>query len=313
MTGNGIFLSILIPTWKRVDSVVEAVLSVDIRHLDDVEIIIVDNASEMEIYNALEEKLGKIQAVKLYRNDSNIGMVGNWNRTMALASGEWLGLLCSDDQYIKGRLEYCYELMKRTTVPALIIQDPSISEDVQYFEAGEKTIKTMRYPQPSGNFWHKELVGTLGPFDEQFEYSPDAEYWPRMITKFPLIKLKNKNARYHQHEENYMWSTWREEDFLEQMMSIEMRVLGYLYPKLSEEERMRLFDHSQSATLETMLLTSVGRFGKGDIVRKYFPIYWERIKGNRAKLFFVWKLIKMSLRNPLWQFVRKCGYEDKFK
>jgi len=59
MNGNGIFLSIQNPTWKRVDSIVEAVLIVDIRHRNDVEIIIVDNASEMEIYNALEEKLGK--------------------------------------------------------------------------------------------------------------------------------------------------------------------------------------------------------------------------------------------------------------
>lgn len=226
---------------------------------------------------------------------------------MALASGEWLGLLCSDDQYIKGRLEYCYELMKKTTMPALIIQDPSIGEAVECFEAGAKTVGTFKYPQFSGNFWHKELVRALGPFDEQFEYSSDAEFWPRLITRFPLIKTREKNAKYYKHEENYMWTTWRKEDFLEQMMSIGKRVLSYQYPELSEEDRMRLSDHSQIATLETILLTSVGRFGSSDIVKRYFPIYWQRIKGKREKTRFLYQLLRMSIRNPLGQFARKCG------
>ena len=59
-------LSICIPTWNRVEMTLNSFK--EVYNDDRVEaIIIVDDASEMHIYNKLKEECDKLSKVKLYR------------------------------------------------------------------------------------------------------------------------------------------------------------------------------------------------------------------------------------------------------
>jgi glycosyltransferase involved in cell wall biosynthesis len=100
-------LSVVIPTYKRPDVFREAVQSVlEQTYLEDVDLIIVDN-EESEVPTETEAFVKTIKSipVRYYRNEKNIGAIGNWNRCFELADGEWVLMLHADDMLLPNCLE----------------------------------------------------------------------------------------------------------------------------------------------------------------------------------------------------------------
>ena len=65
--------------------------------LPEHEILIVENdASYIEKTLEVVRRYGHLPIV-LYKNESNLGMIGNWNRCIDLSKGEYLTLLNDDD------------------------------------------------------------------------------------------------------------------------------------------------------------------------------------------------------------------------
>jgi hypothetical protein len=61
----------------------------------------------------------------------------------------------------------------------------------------------------------------LGGFDERLTFSPDAEYWYRIATKYPVIGTPEKYSIYREHGNNLMYDTWRQQaEFLKQIKLI---------------------------------------------------------------------------------------------
>jgi glycosyltransferase involved in cell wall biosynthesis len=281
MTDNsGVFLSILIPTWNRYESVLDAVKSVT-PVTDKIEIIVSDDGSDESIARRLQDGLKSFPNVKLFRNAANLGMVGNWNACMSHATGEWIGLLCDDDCYCEGAMERAVSLMKSISRPSLIIQDPSLSVDMLYFEKGQETVRALGYPILSGNFWHRKIIETLGGFNEWFIYSADTEYWHRIACHFPVIKVKKHFAIYKQHENNYMWATWRKPDFLEQLEVLARAVVSYRYD--DDETIEKEVDLDVWGTLLAIIMNTFLKNGKKDIFLRYFPEALKRARGFKRK------------------------------
>lgn len=270
-------LSVLIPTWNRVGPVVSAVQSVGDQSAA-VEIIVVDNGSEDALFRELAAALATFPAVRLFRNEQNIGMVRNWNRCMTHARGVWQGLLCSDDRYHPGAVERALPILASLPEPALVVQDPTIGDAVQYLPAGESTVRGLRLPIASGNFWHRQVVERLGPFDERFEYSADAEYWYRIACSFPVVKVAEPFAVYEQHETNYMWQTWRKADYLEQTELLARTVAGHMFHghPAAEERIDREVEQRIWSTLMTIIENTFLHAGRGDICARYLAVAWQR-------------------------------------
>ena len=201
-----IFLSIAIPVWNRYEEVVRAVESVGLERYHDVELIIVDNQSEDIFWNRICFKYKNHKQIKLYRNEENIGMTRNWNKAMSFSKGDWISLLCSDDGFLDDGLVRAYNLLKSIKPPSLVIQNPNIKEN-QYLSSGLETSRKINLPIASGNFVHRECIDELGYFDERIKYSPDAEYWVRISTKFPVILYAGYFGYFLSHNENNMWET----------------------------------------------------------------------------------------------------------
>lgn len=230
--GDRPLLSVLVPTWRRVDSVVEAVRSVGITDPSRVEIVVVDNGSDEALFAALKAALAPFPNVRLHRNDANLGMVRNWNRCIAHARGRWMGLMCSDDAYVPGGVARALRLLASLPEPALVIGDPKAEAAEARLPAGPETARALRLPIASGNFWHREVSEKLGGFDERLEYSADGEYWYRCARYFPLVTVREPFATYELHQDNYMWATWAKDDFLEQSGLLARTVLSHQHPEL---------------------------------------------------------------------------------
>ena len=136
-------ISILIPNYNYVRYVATAVDSALAQTYPNVEVIVSDNCSTDGAWELLNERYGTDPRVRLYQNERNVGMAANFDRLLALARGEYLMCLSSDDFLFPPHLE---------VLASQLAADPSL--DVvyctAYFADDGGTVFSMR--QLAGQF-----------------------------------------------------------------------------------------------------------------------------------------------------------------
>lgn len=90
-------VSILIPVYNREEFVGSCIQSAMGQTIDDLEIIVVDNASTDNTWNICQQYANKDSRIRLFQNDTNLGPVRNWQRCIGEAKGNFGKILFSDD------------------------------------------------------------------------------------------------------------------------------------------------------------------------------------------------------------------------
>jgi glycosyltransferase involved in cell wall biosynthesis len=93
-------LTIAIPTFRRRALLLEAIRSAAAqRDAGSFEILVTDNDPASDNWAWLSEVAPELvdAPIRYLVNDENIGMLGNWNRCIVMARGEWLTILNDDD------------------------------------------------------------------------------------------------------------------------------------------------------------------------------------------------------------------------
>lgn len=90
-------VSILVPAYNRAELVVPCVESALAQSVDDIEVVIVDNASTDGTWEVCQRFAARDSRVRVFRNATNIGPVRNWARCISEARGTYGKLLFSDD------------------------------------------------------------------------------------------------------------------------------------------------------------------------------------------------------------------------
>src|SRR5215211_4839983 len=89
-------VSVCIPAYRAEPFIAATIESVLCQTSEDWELIVVDDASPDATYDIASRYAGD-RRIRVARNESNLGAVGNWNRVVAEARGRYVKLLCSDD------------------------------------------------------------------------------------------------------------------------------------------------------------------------------------------------------------------------
>lgn len=90
-------VSILIPVFNRDAFLADCIQSALSQTFTDFEVIVVDNASTDRSWEVAKAFAGLDPRVRVFRNDSNLGPVRNWQRCLDNATGEFVKFLFSDD------------------------------------------------------------------------------------------------------------------------------------------------------------------------------------------------------------------------
>ncbi len=90
-------VSILIPVYNRELIIAETIQSALNQTHNNIEIVIVDNASTDNTWDVIQNFVDKNPCIKAFRNKSNLGPVRNWLRCVEEATGEFGKILWSDD------------------------------------------------------------------------------------------------------------------------------------------------------------------------------------------------------------------------
>jgi glycosyltransferase involved in cell wall biosynthesis len=96
-------LSVVIPSWNRSRLVCDAVQSALIQRTGQVEVIVVDDASTDDTAEELARRFGSL--IRMLRLPDRRGAGAARNAGVAVASGEYLAFLDSDDIWLPGKLD----------------------------------------------------------------------------------------------------------------------------------------------------------------------------------------------------------------
>jgi glycosyltransferase involved in cell wall biosynthesis len=103
-----ILLSICIPTHNRqklLEECLASVLPQAEKRKNEVEVIVIDNASVDDTEDMVEKKTAEFSCLKYLRNPANLGYGGNQRRCLEVCTGKYMALLCDDDLYIDGEVD----------------------------------------------------------------------------------------------------------------------------------------------------------------------------------------------------------------
>jgi len=90
-------VSILIPVYNREAIIAETIQSALDQSYNNIEIVLMDNASTDDTWVVIEKFAAKDTRIKAFRNETNLGPVRNWLRCLEEATGDYGKILWSDD------------------------------------------------------------------------------------------------------------------------------------------------------------------------------------------------------------------------
>lgn len=192
--------TVAIPVFNQRAFIERAVRSVLAQGLADLEVLVVDNCSDDGTWEALQP-FGQ-QGVGLHRNASNVGLFGNFNRCIDLASAPYVRLLSGDDALAPGCMQAEIALMQRHPDLAMLStrgrfvspQGARLGEFATDFPAGifdgknaartwfDYYARTRRNPlnYPSGVLFRRSAIGALR-FEDRWQTAADIDFYFKVL------------------------------------------------------------------------------------------------------------------------------------
>jgi len=192
-------ISVIIPTYNRVQLLKRAVASVIDQSYRNIELIIVDDGSTDDTSSFVRSVNRDIHYIAIHHS----GVSAARNRGIEAAAGAWIAFLDSDDYWLKDKLERQLHYV-HTVRP----DDPSHEEylichtDEVWIRKGKRINQGKKHAKHAGWFFvpslqlclispssvmiHSCLFERVGLFDEDFEFVEDYDLWLRITAGYPV-------------------------------------------------------------------------------------------------------------------------------
>jgi len=185
-------VSVLIPVYNRESLLRSCIQSALDQTVTEIEVVVVDNASTDGTWAICREFAAADPRVRVFRNESNVGPVRNWQRCIEEARGVYGKILFSDDAISPTYLEKTLPLLANDQVgfvftPSLVGPEPDHSK-VKF----EFAHKTGRYPS-------RQFIAEL-LFEGSVPYSPGSALFrledlkKNLVNEIPSPTLSNFSA-----------------------------------------------------------------------------------------------------------------------
>jgi glycosyltransferase involved in cell wall biosynthesis len=207
-------VSICIPTYNGEKYLKECIDSAINQTYPHTEIIIVDdcsNDSTIKIINEYHD-----DRIKLFMNDSNLGLVANWNKCIEHATSEWIKFLFQDDflelncikemmlyaadaemivcerKYIFESVSPAVKILYDNTIrltDIFNVNGPTLLSPGQISTAINKHVNRNFIGEPTSVLFKKSCCINYGNFNTLLKQLCDFEYWARVGTNSGIMYL----------------------------------------------------------------------------------------------------------------------------
>jgi len=206
-------ISVIIPSYNRAHTLQRALDSVLNQTLKPNEIIVIDDGSTDDTQSVLNLYPG-ITVIE----QSNSGVSSARNSGVEKSSGDWIGFLDSDDEWLPKKLEKQWA--------AICNDDKLISHTEEIWIRNGQRVNPMKKHQkyggwiydkclplcvisPSSVMIHKTVFDDVGNFDESLEVCEDYDLWLRICSKYPVLFLDEPLiVKYGGHEDQLSRKYW---------------------------------------------------------------------------------------------------------
>lgn len=213
--------SIIVPSYNQGHFIAQTIDSILNQSYKNVEILVIDGGSTDSTIEVLKTYGDKI----FWLSEKDRGQTHAINKGLALAKGELITFLNSDDYYLDGTLEIVarqFQLNKEKTWLTgdyIIVNEKG--ERIQSAIIKYKTffrkflsfnLLTVLNPinQPS-TFFTRQLIQQLQGFREDLHYTMDYEFWLRAIKIQKPIVVTDKLSGFRIHKESKGGSRYKEQ------------------------------------------------------------------------------------------------------
>jgi glycosyltransferase involved in cell wall biosynthesis len=208
-------VSICIPTYRRPTELRAAIDSCLAQTFQDFEIVVSDNSEDDDTRRTVES-LGDAR-IRYFRNERNVGGVGNLALAASRARGEYLKLLMDDDVLKPRALERMVAALDANPKAGVAMAPLDIIDDggrpieptfylirrmktLYRYRAGDAVVPgleilrdfmTRVYPccVPSGLLYRRECFEKLGSFDTSLRFAVDVDICARFATRYDYVYL----------------------------------------------------------------------------------------------------------------------------
>jgi glycosyltransferase involved in cell wall biosynthesis len=220
-------VSVCIPCYNGAAYLRECLDAVLSQSFSNYEVIIVDDQSSDNTWEILNQYASQYNHISLFKNKHNLGLVGNWNRCIELASGEWIKFVFQDDLIAPECLERMLNAAKPDSSLIFCRRDFIFEEGTTqstrdtYLEANalverlfpdscpvtarqfsELVLNNMErnlIGEPTVVMLHKRVFQEFGNFNPHLIVSCDTEYWIRVGIHTGVIPVAENLASFRVH------------------------------------------------------------------------------------------------------------------
>ena len=322
---KGVDISICIPTYDRVDMLYESLCSCINMQKSDlaIEIIVVDNNTIQ--YNPNYELICKMNSdlglnINYYQNDNNLGMFGNWNRCISLASGRWVSILHDDDvlfentanrweEWIKKLEQYNVVYLKSLPINFTIFKDMPSSNSRKRYDVLANFFDFVFMGNPgffgaptAGVLLKRESFLEIGGYNPDFYPSDDAFCIARLKFRGFNVAYTTEPLGGYRQAANASMNFETQIEWVKRMIEYQNSLIhfgGFIgaYTKFFENQEITTFvdDH----------LKSWGLDNKGwDKIREYMESNGRRLVPNTFKYY----LFKVFRKLYFFSFYHRRGF-----
>ena len=189
-------VSVCVPVYNNADTIVETLECVLNQTYKDIELIVVDDNSSDDSLKVIKEfeKKTKDDRLRIFHNDNNLGMAGNWNYCLSLCKGEYLRLLCGDDLIDGDLIRREVEILDANPKIQMVSSDTRFigldgelgGQYKRYHKSGvTEGIDAVRFSfftrdylgAPLANLFRRSAYEKVGGFDCDFSYIIDYDFF----------------------------------------------------------------------------------------------------------------------------------------
>ncbi len=224
-------VSICVPTCNGADYLQDTFNSILTQTYRDIEIIIVDDNSTDNTIKIVREMTHGVPGVKIIKNPVRLGLGGNWNKCMEMATGEWIKFAFQDDLLSPDCIEKLHGLATRTNnIMAVCGRDFIFQENIdaifqekflnyikdncitnrfphhsEAISAEDFAVHVEKYPvfncigEPTAVMFHRSVISRFGKFNVDLTQIIDWEYWMRVAINKGFCFTREKLATFRLH------------------------------------------------------------------------------------------------------------------
>ena len=242
-------ISVLIPVYNGEKYIGEAIESVLNQTYQNYELIIVDDKSQDSSCDLIKSYCDS--RIHFEINKKNLGLTGNWNRCIQLATGKFITMLHQDDVMLNTNLEKkikilsnskyrwiasnCFQINQNNEVVlnhwyrhdiAMKIAEKKLKKkfDKMFFKTNYLCFTTI--------MWEAELLKDIGEFKDKGGYCTDVHMWLRILNKEDFYYIPEQLIKYRWAQNlslRYSAEDWYFDDCLARKEIVEELNLNWRY------------------------------------------------------------------------------------